>query len=81
MSDTPIPPWDQNTEGGTCDHDYTYQGVVYVVGSYPLPGSGAKPVTYYESFFCRRCLDRRFVILPGEHNNYQPVLYGATPKP
>lgn len=64
-----------------CEHKFVYQGLFYRDGTHPLPGSSARERTYFDRYFCEKCLhteekDHRVV-----GNNYQKVLSGATPAP
>jgi len=61
-----------------CEHDYTYSGVRYKIGD-RVPGSGSRYVNYYESFYCRRCLDRRYVRLGTVGNSYDKLSFDAVP--
>lgn len=63
-----------------CEHDYKYSGVVYEVAEWPLPGSGAHAVSYYDHYFCRKCLDHRWEQLPTTSNTYEQIRFGARPK-
>lgn len=61
-----------------CDHDYSYCGVRYKMGD-KVPGSGSRYVNYFESFFCKKCLDRRYVSLEFVGNSYDKLSFDATP--
>lgn len=66
----------------TCEHKWVYAGIVYELSEHKLPGSGAHRIIYSESFFCERCLGRRFLKLPhSEDNSYSKPNFNATPKP
>lgn len=60
------------------EHDYVYRGVVFKVGD-QLPGSSAKRVTYYDAFFCRKCLHEDLKMLSRKATTYEPIAFGAVP--
>lgn len=64
-----------------CKHNYTYGGVKYRIGEYKLAGSSARPVFYYDWFFCTVCADIIYKEYPhnGE-DTYMGIKYNATPR-
>ena len=62
------------------EHNFAKEGIVYEVQNYKLPGSGACPVFYYNSFFCTICLERRYEVLPVQTSSYDKIALDATPK-
>jgi|GEM_PF-1890925 len=66
--------------GQTCEHRFEYRGVVYRVG-HQLAGSGARHVSYYDCYFCSRCLETRIDKLDCESDTYTDLKFGATPAP
>lgn len=63
-----------------CDHHFDYVGLRFEVGA-RRAGSSAHDVHYFESYRCRRCLEAKNIKLGETHDSYQPIRYGATPKP
>ncbi len=63
-----------------CEHKFIHGGIKYEVQEWKLPGSGARPVYYFEWFYCERCLEKRYEKLDTETDSYSKVLFGATPK-
>jgi hypothetical protein len=63
-----------------CEHSYSHKGVVYETGDRPFSGTSARPVRYYDAYFCTRCLDMRYERLTGEYDSYGQIRFGATPK-
>lgn len=62
-----------------CDHKFVYGGVKFKVGHDHLPGTSAKPVTYYDWFYCEKCLENQYIRLSRSGNTYEPVEFNATP--
>lgn len=62
-----------------CEHKFVYLGLVYSVGQWSLPGTGAKAVTYYDKYYCEKCLEIRLQNPRELGNSYSPVLSGAIP--
>ena len=63
----------------TCDHKFIYGGVKYKVASMHLPGTSARPVYYYDWFYCERCLERKYKKLVIEATSYDDLKFNATP--
>lgn len=66
----------------TCEHTFVHGGVKFEYGG-RMPGSSAEWVIYYDWFFCTKCLESQYKRLspyPGDHDSYQAIRYGATPK-
>lgn len=63
-----------------CPHDFVFVGIRYEVGD-RLPGSSAREITYFESYRCRHCLTVDNFRLRESHDSFQPIRFGATPKP
>jgi len=63
------------------EHDYVHSGVVYEMSDWPMAGTSAHEISYFDAYFCRKCLDRVYHELPTRHNSYQKVRFGARPKP
>lgn len=62
------------------DHDFEYLGVRYADGAYPLPGSGARRRYYADTYFCKRCLEKRGEPMRGlDECTYQSIRFGALP--
>lgn len=64
-----------------CEHKYEYQGLVYEVGDWPMPGTGAHEVLYEHAYYCSRCLAMVYQPTGERHDSYQKIRHGATPKP
>ena len=62
-----------------CEHKYVEGRVKYRVHPGNLPGSGASAVSYYQFFFCEKCLDRKFELLPTRTNSYERIRFDAVP--
>jgi hypothetical protein len=63
-----------------CEHKFAYGGVRYVVEDYKLAGSNARPVIYFEMFFCEKCLYKEYHKMPGQSTTYENTKYNATPR-
>lgn len=63
------------------EHDFVHAGVKYQVMEWRLSGGSAQPVYYYDMYFCRHCLEKRFERLAGEKITYDKIAYGASPLP
>lgn len=68
------------TQSLHCEHEFRYQGVVYEIQDYKLPGSSAQPVFYYDLYYCRGCLKQEFKKLNLEGTTYGKLEYNARPK-
>ncbi len=69
------------SRGPHCDHKFSYGGVKYEDGKHSLPGGRAKSRTYFDWFFCERCLKEKYNALGIlNENTYCEVLFDATPK-
>ncbi len=67
-----------------CEHHYVKDGVVYEVQDLPAPNppvADALVVYYFNSFFCAKCLNRRYEKIDFEANTYNSIRYGAIPMP
>jgi len=62
------------------NHDFVPAGICYGLSDYPMPGSGAHTVRYYEKLVCRRCGDEKLFELNCTHDSYQQVRFGAVPR-
>ena len=65
---------------GECDgHEWHYGGLRYTVADYTTPGGSARPVTYYDWFYCSRCraqsLDNPRIV----GTSYDKLASGALP--
>lgn len=69
-------------QGGQTEHEHKwiYKGIEYKIADYCLAGSGAKPVMYFEVFFCERCLAKKASELDERTDTYQKIKFDATPK-
>lgn len=63
-----------------CSHEFAYGGVKFEVSNRPIPGSGAYLIKYFDCYFCKKCLEKKFEQLDITHDSYQTVRFGATPK-
>lgn len=63
-----------------CEHDFIFQGMTYKRGSYSLPGTSAKSVSYYETFYCKKCLKKKHLPVNCQRTTYDEILFGATPQ-
>ena len=63
-----------------CSHNFEYGGVKFEVSNQPMPGSGAHAVKYFDWWFCKKCLKKKFEQLDITHDSYQAVRFRATPK-
>lgn len=62
-----------------CEHKYVYVGIVFKIDNYPLPGSSAKEITYFDKYFCEKCLNIRHIELNDKSNTYNGIKYDAKP--
>lgn len=60
-------------------HEYADDGLRYVTDRMPLPGSGAKRVSYWRLFRCTSCLHRVAERTDYETDTYTRIEFGATP--
>lgn len=63
-----------------CEHSFTYGGVKYEVQNWTNPGSGSRPVYYFDWFYCTKCLTNRYDQLAYQGNSYDKLHFNATPK-
>ena len=64
-----------------CDHKWIYGGIKYEIESYPLPGTGAHSVAYFDWFFCEKDPEHsRYVALGHHSDTYEKIKFNATPK-
>ena len=61
-----------------CEHKFVYGGVRYKDEG-QAPGSGAHIFSYWEYYFCEKCMKVQLFELPGRTNSYQPIMYDASP--
>jgi len=64
-----------------CTHEFVYAGVRFQIKDRNLPGSGARPVYYYDYYYCQKCLQGKAVELNAQTNTYEPIQFDATPLP
>ena len=64
----------------SCEHKFVYGGVRYEVQDWNYSGSGAKPIYYFDWFYCEKCLGDKYNSLDVETDTYSRILFGATPK-
>ena len=62
----------------SCEHKYIYKGVAFKK-AYPIAGSSASMIYYYDSFFCEKCLEVVNKKLDFSHSSYDSIKFGATP--
>lgn len=61
-------------------HQWVYRGVVYRTGR-QIGGSSAREISYYDCYFCKRCLGTRTRQLDVTHDSYQRIRFDAKPAP
>lgn len=69
------------TEKCKNSHNYLYLGVRYMLSQYPLSGTGAHELSYYDYYFCPNCLKKHIEKLKIVSNSYSKPLFDATPLP
>lgn len=62
-----------------CEHKFVYGGIKYKEETYPLPGTGARKRTYFDWYYCEKCLEKKFEELNFEDNSYGKVQFNASP--
>ena len=62
------------------EHKFIHGGIKYEVQEWKLAGSGARPVYYFDWFYCEVCLENKYQKLEAETDSYSKVIFGATPK-
>lgn len=63
-----------------CNHTFIHGGVKYEIQDWTISGSSARPVWYFDWFYCEKCLQNQYRRLAEETNTYQPILFNATAK-
>ena len=63
-----------------CEHNYQYQGVVWSLAEWSMPGSGAREVRYEDRYYCTRCLNTVDKSPRYIGNSYGKTIEGAYPK-
>lgn len=63
-----------------CNHKFVYGGVKYEVHDWKVAGSGAHEVSYYDWFYCEKCLENRYEDLGISATSYDKIMFNATPK-
>lgn len=63
-----------------CDHDWEYEGVRFKIG-HQLSGSSARSRAYYDSYFCKKCLEHKYIPLNEWDNTFYTVRFNARPMP
>jgi hypothetical protein len=63
-----------------CDHEFVYGGVKYENHTNALPGTGACRRDYFDWFYCKKCLENKYIELSYFDNTYTKIAFDATPK-
>lgn len=63
-----------------CTHEFQYAGVVYSFENYPIPGSGAFQCIYEDKYFCKFCLQNRYINRRYKGTSYDKPLENTFPK-
>lgn len=61
-----------------CDHKYVYGGVKYKV-DHSVLSHGARPINYYDWFYCEKCLHNTYNLLVHATTTYSKPDFNATP--
>ena len=72
----------EEEEGGgtsTCEHHYVFRGVVYEEGDRLRDHPSGRAVTYYNDYYCDRCLKHRYEYLSS--GTSFKIEHDASPKP
>lgn len=60
-----------------CLHKFVYGGVRYKDSEYPMAGTGAHERSYFEWFYCEKCLKKIFNKLDFTGNTYEKHLFDS----
>lgn len=79
MSINYCPHGKENDDPDGCEHEWKYQGLVYRLSEYNMPGSGAREVIYSDRYYCARCLETKDKNSRVQGNSYGKTIEGSHP--